>query len=411
MEVLESGLREALLKDGCRILEGLLNQPHALGKHTPGGVCHANRSKRVQSLLGSFELTRGYYKSATGRSFPMDDLLGLSDSYTPGLAKMMCRAAGTDGSYDEAEETLNVYAGVTVPASQIRRMVKRIGPEIAQWSGNREESRDQSVPTLYVSYDGTGVPMRKSETRGRKGKQPDGSSATREVKLGSVFTSEGVDDDGNPIRDHGSTTYVASFEAAESFGALMRQEARLRGMGRAKRVAIIGDGAHWIWNLARVNFPRAKQILDFYHACEHLSTLADALFPDDEKKRRRQVGKWTKWLEKDKVLQVVEAAQALLPRHGPRRDTAITEIGYFQGNAERMMYASFRKHGYFIGSGVVEAGCKTVVGKRAKQSGMFWRVPGAQNILDIRCSVMSETYDLYWKARHRQQIQSLRPAA
>ena len=80
---------------------------------------------------------------------------------------------------------------------------------------------------------------------------------------------------------------------------------------------------------------------------------------------------------------------------------------YFRSNAERMMYASFRKEGYFIGSGVVEAGCKTVVGKRTKQSGMFWNVDGAQNVLNIRCSILSDTYDQYWKYRRRLQMKTL----
>jgi len=411
MSTLETGLREALLKDGCHILEGLLNQPNALGTHRPVGVCHENRSKRVQSLLGSFDLTRGYYRTTKGHFFPMDKLLGLTDSYTPGLAKVMCQAAGTDGSYDDAEETLKIYAGVTVPASQIRRMVQHIGPDIAQWSGHREEARCETVSTLYASYDGTGVPMRKSETQGRKGKQPDGSSATREVKLGCVFSSQEVDEEGHPIRDPGSTTYVASFQHAENFGSMIRQEARLRGLGRAERVAVLGDGAHWIWNLARINFPQAQQILDFYHACEHLSVLAGALFPANEKRVTSVVRKWVKWLENDKVLHVVAEAQKHLPHHGPRRDTATCEMGYFTRNVERMMYGTFKKDGYFIGSGVVEAGCKTVVGKRAKQSGMFWRVYGAQNILNIRCSVMSQTYDLYWQARRQDQIRALKTAA
>jgi len=411
MATLENGLRKALLKDGCRILEGLLNQPHALGKHTPAGRCHENRTKRVQSLLGSFDLTRGYYTNDSGRFFPMDEVLGLTDSYTPGLAKMMCRAASTDGSYDEAAQTLKIYAGVSVPASQLRRMVQRVAPDIAQWSEGRDESRSEAVPTLYVSYDGTGVPMRKSETQGRKGKQPDGSSVTREVKLGSVFTSESFDEKGRPIRDPASTTYVASFESAESFGAMIRQEAQLRGLGLAERAVVLGDGAHWVWNLARINFPESKQILDFYHACEHLSKLVNALFPSNEVTAAGRVIQWTKWLEKDKVLDVVGEAKKHLPHHGPRRKTALTEISYFEGNADRMMYDSFRKQGYFIGSGVIEAGCKTVVGKRAKQSGMFWIIDGAQNILDIRCSVISDTYDLYWKARHQKQIDALGLAA
>jgi hypothetical protein len=411
MPRLESGLREALLKDGCRILEGLLNQPNALGAHLPTGDLHDNRTKRVQSLLGSFELSRGYYKTAQGRSFPMDKLLGLSDSYTPALAKMMCRAAGTDGSYEEAEDTLKVYAGVDVPASQIRKMVQQVGPDIGQWTQRREETRCEAVSTLYVSYDGTGVPMRKEETQGRKGKQPDGSSASREVKLGSVFTSEEFDDEGNPVRDPGSTTYVASFEKAEEFGALILQEARLRGLGRAERVAVLGDGAHWIWNLARINFPAAKQILDFYHACEHLTALASAIIPGNEEKALKQVRKWVKWLENDKVLNVVAEAEKTLPHHGPRRDIAVRETAYFKSNAQRMMYGAFKKDGYFIGSGVIEAGCKTVVGKRTKQSGMFWRVTGAQHILDIRCPIISNTFDLYWLYRRQAQMAALRQAA
>lgn len=411
MVALESGLREALLKDGCRILEGLLNQPHALGRHTPAGTCHDKRSKRVQSLLGSFELTRSYYQTDAGRRFPMDEVLGLTDSYTPGLAKMMCHAAATDGSYEEAEDTLKLYAGLSVPASQIRRMVQHIGPDIAQWSGSREDLPSEAAATLYVSYDGTGVPMRKSETQGRKGKQPDGSSATREVKLGSVFTAETFDEKGHPIRDYDSTTYVASFENAETFGAMIRREARLRGLGRAQRVAVLGDGARWIWNLAKVNFPGAREILDFYHACEHLSKLATALFPNNNEMVLDYVSKWTKWLETDKVLRIAEEAQKHLPHHGPRRDAAVCEIGYFKNNAMRMMYKSFRKEGYFIGSGVVEAGCKTVVGKRAKQSGMFWRVYGAQNLLDIRCPIMSNTYDQYWQNRRDAQIRELDQAA
>ena len=411
MAILESGLREALLKDGCHILEALLNQPNALGRHVPAGTLHDNRTKRVQSLLGSFKLSRGYYQTPAGRIFAMDKLLGLTDSYTPGLAKMMCRAAGTDGAYDEARETLKIYAGVDVPASQIRKMVQEIGPDLAKWNHDREETRCEAASTLYISYDGTGVPMRKSETRGRKGKQTDGTSKSREVKLGSVFTSQKFDEDGNPIRDPGSTTYVASFGNAQDFGAQIRQEASFRGLACAENVSVIGDGAPWIWNQARINFPNARQILDFYHACEHLTVLASALSPNNDAKASRYVKKWVKWLENDKVLWVVTEAKKALPHHGPRRKTASREIGYFTRNAERMMYATFRKEGYFIGSGVVEAGCKAVVGKRTKQSGMLWRIYGAQNILNIRCSILSNTYDNYWIYRLHSQIEELKAAA
>jgi hypothetical protein len=246
--------------------------------------------------------------------------------------------------------------------------------------------------------------MRKEELQGRKGKQADGSSVTREVKLGCVFTARSFDEEGRPLRDPDSTTYVASFETAEVFGSMIRREASLRGLGRAGRVAVLGDGAPWIWNQAAINFPSAQQILDFYHACEHLSILARALAPSDEQKVSRLVEKWTRWLENDKVLHIAREAKTMLPHHGPRRKSAKKEIEYFKNNADRMKYASFKKEGYFIGSGVVEAGCKTVVGKRTKQSGMFWKVDGAHHVLQIRCSVLSDTYDPFWK--HRQKVRN-----
>jgi len=410
MEALESGLREALLKDGCRILQGLLNQPNALGKVLPYGDFHETRQKTIHSLLGSFTLSRGYYKTNDGMYFPMDTLLGLTQSYTPGLAKLMCHSAGTDGAFDEAEKTLELYAGVKVPSTQIRKITQQIGAEIGLWNTVRQEQRCEPVPTMYVAYDGTQVPMRKVETQGRKGKDPGKRPKGREVKLGCVFTSHEMDDDGNPIRTAQSTSYIASFDEAAEFGSLMLQEARLRGLGRCERAAVLGDGAHWIWNVAQKNFPNATQILDFFHACEHLNHLASALFPTDSKKSSRHFKKWKKWLENDGVGKIIAEADMLKPRSGERRKTALCEIGYLERNAQRMMYATFKKEGYFIGSGVVEAGCKTVVGKRAKQSGMHWRVYGAQHVLNIRCSILSDTYDNFWINRRESQLKTLKIA-
>lgn len=400
MATLEHGLRKALFMDGCKILEGLLNQPGVLGDYVPAGTCHEKRTRKVQCLLGSFELERGYYKTEEGWDFPMDRSLGLIGSYTPGLAKMMCRAAGTDGSFCEAEQTLRIYAGAEVPASQIRAVAQQIGPAIAEWSPTREEARCEKVPTMYISYDGTGVPMRKEETRGRKGKQPDGSAITRELKLGCIFTAHTTDKEGNPLRDTDSTTYIASFDPAEEFTDILLGEARLRGLGKADRCAVLGDGARWIWKKAGTHFPRAVQILDYYHAREHLSDLAEALFPD-QAERDSRIKKWVGWLDKDQVLRIVKDAESKLPRSGKRRKKGKLEIEYLRTNAKRMMYATFKKQDYFIGSGVVEAGCKTVVGKRTKQSGMFWKVEGAQNILDIRTAVIGDTYNSYWEYRHR----------
>jgi len=410
MASLENGLKQALMRDGCHILQALLNQPAALGEHEPKGTLHDRRTRTVHSLLGSFQLTRGYYRHAEGNGCPMDRVLGLVDSYSPGLAKLMCRAAGMDGSYEEAEQTLELYAGVRVPASQVRSIVQTMGPELQAWSETRTETRCEQVPKTYISYDGTGVPMRKEETQGRKGKQADGTSATREVKLGCVFTGTAIDEDGHPLRDPQSTTYLASFEPAGTFGLSMLKEARLRGLGKAGQVVVIGDGARWIWNQAAINFPKATQILDYYHAREHLGLLAEAVFPSGDE-RGRQLEKWISLLDEGEVGKIADLAEGQKARSGKRRAVAVREIEYFRTNARRMQYARFKKQGLFIGSGVVEAGCKTVVGKRTKQSGMFWKIQGAQNILDIRCAVLSDTYDDYWEWRKEAKTGALKAAA
>lgn len=341
----------------------------------------------------------------------MDEVLGLQDSYTPGLAKAMARAAATDGSFEEAAETLRIYAGVSVPSSQARRITQQVARELADWSAQRSDPRSEAVPTLYVTCDGTGVPMRKEETKGRRGRAPDGTSATREVKLGCIFSSHERDKNECPVRDHDSTTFVASFENAESFGLQLRKEARIRGIAKSTRQAFIGDGARWIWNLARINFPRAMQILDFYHACEHLKELADALWPNQAAKIEQTLVRWKTCLEQERLETIIIEAQAARPRSGPRKDIVQREVEYFRKNESRMKYATFKKEGLFIGSGVVEAGCKNVVGQRTKRSGMFWRVKGAQHILDVRCSVMGGTYEAFWEHRAETQRQKLNIAA
>ncbi|MDI6775600.1 MAG: hypothetical protein QME60_09520, partial [Verrucomicrobiota bacterium] len=183
------------------------------------------------------------------------------------------------------------------------------------WAQARKPDPDQQpIPVMYVSYDSTGVPMIREELAGRKGKQPDGTAKTREIKLGCVFTQHVRDEKGFPLRDPDSSSYLASFAEAEDFGILMRQEAFRRGMAKAKVVVVIGDGAAWIWTLAKTNFRFAVQILDFYHACEHLFSLCEALFSDPADVRAH-FKRWKTSFKRNGVLKVVTQAQALL-EHG-----------------------------------------------------------------------------------------------
>jgi len=399
---LEMGLREALQKDGRRALEELFNDSNWRVKEDqtrPGEKCYAARLTTVDTLFGPLCLRRNYYTDGQGGGrAPLDEALGIVEGCTPALARLMCRAGAAE-HYEEAARSLHDYSGVRINGRRIQRMMNRMGPQMAQWP----RPSPPLIPpppdqVFYVEGDGTGIPVRPEETEGRKGKQADQSAKTREVKLGCVFTQSEEDEEGKPVRDPDSTSYVATLEPAAEFGALLRAEAFRRGLALAKLIVFLGDGAAWVWELARVNFPGAVFILDFFHAAEHLELLAAALFGENTETAKTQWEQWVNALKEqpDGLDIVLREARQVLPRRGKRREAALKQIAYFESNTNRMRYAEYLARGLFIGSGVIEAGCKTFVGQRLKQSGMFWGVPGAQNVLDIRSLLENRLFEQFW---------------
>jgi hypothetical protein len=252
---------------------------------------------------------------------------------------------------------------------------------------------------MYVSYDGTGIPMIPAALAGHPGKQPDGTAKTREVKLGCVFTQTTTDEEGFPRRDPDSTTFVGAIETAEEFGWRIYAEAVRRGLRQALKVVVLGDAARWIHGLASEHFPGALEIVDLYHAREHLGALGKLLFAGDEQQLTRWRLRWLTDLDAGRVEKIVAAAQARLPREVGPAKLAEKEIHYFTENKERMRYAEFRAQGLFVGSGVVEAGCKTVIGQRLKQSGMEWSVRGANALIALRCCFLSGRFEDFCESR------------
>lgn len=314
------------------------------------------------------------------------------------MARLICLEAVDQQSFDKAQEHLRETGGIEISAQQIQRVVQRVGAAAQQWQERETPPQGCDAPMMYVSADGTGVPMRPEELLGRKGKQPDGTAKTRLAYLGCVFLQHKRDELGRPIRDHDSTTYICSFETVEEFGLLLRKEARRRGSGTALKIILIIDGATGLANQGRINFPGCLQIVDFYHAVEHLKELWEALRGKDHPDFKKQSRRWIKMLLKDQLQQIIE--QARQSAAGASCQEAVEKaLHYFESNLERMQYGSFRKAGYFIGSGVIEAGCKTVVGARCKQSGMFWSEEGAEKILALRCIKLSRTWEDFWKSR------------
>jgi len=205
---------------------------------------------------------------------------------------------------------------------------------------------------------------------------------------------------------------VGGFESAEAFGLRVRAEAQRRGIGRARQVVFIGDGAPWIWELGRLNFPGAVEILDLYHALEHLHLLCQNLYPGKEHWINKMEVQWENQIKNDQVAQVIAAARHRLQQlRGPTASSLATQIDYFEHHQHRMFYKTYRRAGLFYGSGVVEAGCRAVVGQRLKNSGMFWTELGGKSILDLRCALQGNRWDECWDRLHQSNRLKIRAVA
>lgn len=362
------------------------------------------KEKTITTILGEVKYRRSMYRcpSCGATRFPGDEELDVVDTTrSPGVRRMMARA-GSKSTFKEAREDLRLYAGIEVSAKDIERVAEGIGEDMEAWQKQQTSTIPEAasdIPVLYVSYDGTGVPMVPWETEGRKGRQPDGSARTREVKIGCVFTQTTTDEKGYPVRDPDSTSFVGAIEGAGEFGWRIYGEAVRRGLGSAKRVVVLGDGAKWIKGIADMHFPRATHIIDLYHAREHVFNLCKILFGENEKRLLRYRKRWWTYLDWGLTSNIIKEARRNLPEGPQTKKETLKEISYLRKNKNRMRYAEFRRQGLFIGSGVVEAGCKSIIAQRLKRSGMEWTVRGANAIISLRCMSVSNRFEDYWAER------------
>ena len=400
-------VRTAVFKSANALVGWLLQQTveriDAAYQPKPGAIYKGQETIAVQGIFGRFELQRAYYHDAAKQQghHPADAALGLEVGYTPALAKLICLEGADEQTYLKAERHLEQTGGITVSARQIQRVVQRVGTAAQQWQ-ERPATPGSCVhhdaPILYLSADGTGVPMVAEELAGRKGKQADGKAKTRQVYLGCAFTQHHVDDEGLPVRDWESTTYVSSFKPIDQFGPVLRQEAFRRGFGTVSKVVVLIDGALGLANMAKLTFPGCVQIVDFYHAMEHAGLVLEAFLGKAHSDYQSRLRSWAERLLHDEVETLI--AETRRECAGTPQAPAVTDaLHYFASNVSRMQYGTFRTAGYFIGSGVVEAGCKSVIGARCKQSGMFWSEAGAENILALRCIHSSRRLNEFWKHR------------
>lgn len=361
---------------------------------------HSRQDMTICTLFGPIKLTRDYYRGPRGGRFPLDETLALHRHYTPAVAQLMCWAGAMDSSYEHAEETFRRFTGLTIPGRQIQRIVNDLATRAVAWMRSRSpDTLPQPPAILNIQADMTGIPARPEDLVGIKGKQPDGSAKSRQIKIGCVFTqTKGIN--GAPERDPFSTTYAAAFCDHVDFGSLLRSEALKRGYAAAKTIVFIGDGAEWIWNMVAGFFKDAVQIVDFYHACEHLFQLCHTLEPD-EIRAKTLFKKWRRFLKLDRLPRIMhEAYQRAEDANAETRQQILDQLRYFRNNAARMTYKTFRQKGFFIGSGVVEGSCRHLVAQRTKLSGMRWHCLGAEHVLAFRAIIKSRLFDAYCTSIH-----------
>ena len=374
------------------------------------------RPKTFTSALGPLTLERAYYHCdpCAAGFCPRDRALGLEgSSLSPGVLRMV-GLVGALVSFEEGHELLHALGGVDVPTKHVERAAEALGREVAEDERHVVEPPAPSepvAPTLYLGLDGTGVPMRKEALAGRAGKQDDGTAKTREVKLCTVWSAEARDEERTPVRDEGSVSYSAAIESAaqrdtdaqpSEFAARVQREAGRRGFERAARRVVLGDGAAWIWNLATEHFPDAVQIVDLFHAKQHLSDVGKAVYGPTTDLARA----WRRERHEELDAGNLAALLRALRIHAAANDEARKCVEYVERNRARMRYPEFKAAGLCTSTGVVEAGCKVAIGTRCKRAGMHWTVAGVDAIIALRCYKLSGRFEDFWERRS-----AARPAA
>lgn len=409
--------RAALHQAGGAALSQLLQFPEpAAGQRSIPGPCGSQahyrelRSRRILTALGEVERTRPWYlcPHCHEGQFPVDEELDVKDTdFSPGVRRMQA-LVGQDAPFDHGREQMKLLAGLEVTTKSVERTAEAIGEDIARHEQEEIQRAVQldlpvivgePIPFLYVQMDGTGVPVVKKETEGRKAHSEGQLAHTRQAKLGCVFTQTTWDKDGSAVRDPDSTTYTGAIETAEAFGKRIYIEAWKRGWSRAATKVVMGDGAEWIWNIADQHFPGAVQIVDLFHARQHLWNLSRLLHPGDDAGQKRWMVRHQPKLDGGKIEKLVGFLRSLDAASPEIADQIRREADYFERNRERMRYPEFRRRHRFVGSGVIEAGCNTVIGSRLKRSGMFWTVSNANAILALRSCCFNGRFESYWEGR------------
>lgn len=397
---LDQRLLNAAREDVRNLLQAVLCR---WGRRFGTPPVHDRRRRNMLTACGWIEVERNYCPSEYGPSFPLDAVLGIEQGATPAARDAVVRCATLGGSFAEGRGLLVSLTPIRIATATVRTMTLRVGQKTLDRQNHPPQDIRLSEPpplpgdtrrlfptrrTMFVMMDGTGVPCTQADTAAVAGKGPDGAAKTRELKVGVIGYYAWLDAEERPVPERGSVTHLVAAAEAADFGALLRRHANSRGYGAAPRVQVVGDGADWIANIARLCFPDAVFTADFYHACQHLHAFCLELQRSDDDQRReyrRLKGILFRKGAQTLICQLRKTHAATLATTPAARH----ELAYFEKRAPAMRYALFRKHGLYIASSHAEAACRTDVVRRCKQAGMHWRHHNAIRISAILARLRS----------------------
>ena len=315
-----------------------------------------------------------YYCRTCKRTFaPLDTALDMEGRLESKTVRQWCARLGAALPYGEGGALLARLTNVALDATMIEELCVAAGRKLAAIQQSRGKAGQPPQGPLYVGIDGATMRVR------------DPQRPWQEVRVGTVFTTRA----GKEGPELAKKEYVSVLGSLEEFGRAVWTCAERWGVMAAKLVVVLGDGAKENWGIAAMHFPGAIEILDFYHACQHLKAVSDACFPMESDEGDTWLDTQCSALKRGLWRQVVAAMAELATGGAERRKAVARELAYFRNNPRRMRYAYFSRMGLYIGSGVVESGCKMVVTRRMKVSGARWRAERAQAILCLRCAYLT----------------------
>lgn len=375
--------------------------------HQPMRLVDEARPRFLQGLVGDYQLVRAYFycdRCPKGH-VPLDERLGIGPGgFSPGLARVACRL-GIEKSFPEAADALGEALHMTVIDESVRRVTEGIG-QVA------EAEEQAAVARAKKGEDPVGG-GREAPATGMLAVEVDGAMVHlekewHEAKVGVVSPlgprEERDPDSGRVHLRLGDQSYRVGLEQAEDFWYRVYAEACRRGLGSLAvvLVAVLGDGADWIWRYARqfvgIGPVEVVEIVDIFHAFEHLWTVANAVFGAGSAKAAEWVGPLKRQLEEQGVGPVLEAlGQLEVEEEGAAKEVA-KALGYFTEHAERMDYPRFIAMKLPIGSGAVEGACKVILQEREKGAGMRWSGRGAQAVATLRALHRSGRWREFWQS-------------